>query len=88
MAGLPDPPFAEVSELVSSGVTGAVPVLPVEDAGRPGCSDVTNCSSDWSTRMAMASMGPSGSLGYQWWARSGWGSVDCLRPSCRSVVFA
>ena len=66
--GLPDASFAEVSELVPSGVTSAVPVLPVEDADRPSCSDVTDCSSDWSTRVAMASMGPSGSLGYQWWA--------------------
>ena len=63
-----------MSELVPPGVTGAVPALPVEHAGSPGCSDVTDCSSDWSTRVAMAS---TGSL---WVARScgGGGRVGVL----------
>ena len=66
-----------MSELVPPGVTGAVPALPVEHAGSPGCSDVTDCSSDWSTRVAMAS---TGSL---WVARScgGGGRVGVLLSS-------
>ena len=70
MAGLPDAPFAEVSKLVPPGVTDAVPALPVEEAGSPGCSDVTDCSSDWSTRVAMAST--------LWVASGGGGRVGVL----------
>ena len=57
LAGLPDALFAEVSELMPPWIPGAVSALPVEDIGSPGCSDVTDCSSDWSTRVAMVSTG-------------------------------
>ena len=56
MAGLPDAPFVEVSKLMPPWVSGAVSVLPIEDAGSPGCSDVTDCNSDWSILVAMVSM--------------------------------
>ena len=46
-----------MSELVPPWVSGAVPTLPIEDAGSPSCSDVTDCSIDWTIRVAMVSMG-------------------------------
>ena len=70
LTGLPDAPFVEVSELVPPWVSDAVPALPVEDAGSPpGCSDVTDCSCDCSTRIAMVS---TGSLWFTTSSGGGW----------------